>query len=100
VEAWGFRASQACGEPFSREEVAERWFRDEYEPVVEMLHEAELIPRNSTDTEAYMKVATLRYLILRTHEWDDGVIEAIRRDLAEPGLDQDTMVRRLRRELR
>ena len=28
-----------------------------------------------------MKVAHLRYLILRTHEWDDAVIDAIRRDL-------------------
>jgi hypothetical protein len=47
-----------------------------------------------------MKVATLRYLLLRTHEWDDGVIEAIRHDLAEPSLDQDTLVRRLRKELK
>jgi hypothetical protein len=100
VEAWGFRASRACGEEFSRDEVARRWFTDEYDPVVTMLKEADLIPKNSTDTEAYMKVAGLRYLILRTHEWDDGVIEAIRQDLAAPGVDQDTMVRRLRRELR
>jgi len=48
-----------------------------------------------------MRVAALRYLILRTHEWDDQVIEAIRRDLdEEPGLAEDTMVRTLRKELR
>jgi hypothetical protein len=100
VEAWGFRASQARGEPMSRQEVAEAWFRDEYEPVLEMLHEASLVPKDVTDTEAYMKVAHLRYLILRTHEWDDAVIDAIRRDLESPSGADDTMVRRLRRELR
>jgi hypothetical protein len=100
VEAWGFRASQARGEPMSRQEVAESWFHDEYEPVVAMLDEAGLIPKGVTDTEAYMKVAQLRYLILRTHEWDDAVIEAIRRDLERPGIEDDTMVRRLRRELK
>ena len=65
-----------------------------------MLHEARLIPKGVTETEAYMKVAHLRYLILRTHEWDDAVIDAIRRDLESPGQDDDTMVRRLRRELK
>jgi hypothetical protein len=100
VEAWAFRASQTRQEALSRQEAAELWFRDEYVPVVEMLREAELIPKNVTDTEAYMKVAHLRYLILRTHDWDDAVIDAIRRDLEHPGLEDDTMVRRLRRELR
>jgi hypothetical protein len=100
VEAWGFRASQARKQELSRQEVAESWFRDEYEPVVEMLREAQLVPRGVSDTEAYMKVAHLRYLILRTHEWTDEVIDAVRRDLEHPGLEDDTMVRRLRRELK
>jgi hypothetical protein len=100
VEAWGFRLIQQRGEVLTRAEVAEAWFRDEYEPVVEMLREADLI-RRASETEAYMRVAALRYLILRTHEWDDQVIEAIRRDLEEPGFGaDDTMVRRLRKELR
>ena len=100
VEAWGFRASQARNQQLSRQEAAEAWFREEYEPVVEMLREAQLVPKGVSDTEAYMKVAQLRYLILRTHEWTDDVIEAIRRDLEHPGLEDDTMVRRLRRELK
>jgi hypothetical protein len=100
VEAWGFRASQALNQGLSRQEAAEAWFRDEYEPVVEMLREAQLVPKGVSDTEAYMKVAHLRYLILRTHEWTDDVIDAIRRDLEHPGLEDDTMVRRLRRELK
>jgi hypothetical protein len=99
VEAWGFRAIQQRREPLTRAEVAETWFEEEYLPVVEMLREADLI-RRGTETEAYMRVSALRYLILRTHEWDDHVIEAIRHDLEEPGVEDDTMVRELRRELR
>jgi hypothetical protein len=100
VEAWGFRLIQARQQPMSRHEVAEAWFREEYEPVVAMLEEAKLIPKDVTDTEAYMNVAALRYMILRTHEWNDAIIDAIRRDLEHPGQDDDTFVRRLRRELR
>jgi hypothetical protein len=100
VEAWGFRASQGRREWMSREEVATAWFNEEYVHVVAMLGEAQLVPKGVTDTEAYMKVAGLRYLLLRTHEWDDAVIDAVRRDLASPGIEDDTMVRRLRRELK
>jgi hypothetical protein len=99
VEAWGFRSVQATGELMSRAEVAEAWYREEYEPVVEMLREADLV-RRGTETESYMRVAHLRYLILRTHSWDDDVIEAVRRELETPSWEEDTMVRRLRKELR
>ena len=99
VEAWGFRAMQGRGELMSRAEVAESWFRNEYEPVVELLREADLV-RSGSETESYMRVSHLRYLLLRTHEWDDAVIDAVRRDLESPGGLQDTMVHRLRRELK
>ena len=98
VEAWGFRLMQTRGELMSREEVARAWFEDEYVPVVETLKEADLIGRG-TETEAYMRVTTLRYLLLRTHEWDDEVIERLRGELDKPSFDEDTMVRRLRKEL-
>ena len=100
VEAWGFRYIQARGgEPLTRAEVAEAWFEEEYVPVVEMLREAELV-RRGTETESYMRVSHLRYLILRTHSWTDEVIEAVRRELETPSWEEDTMVRRLRKELR
>jgi hypothetical protein len=99
VEAWGLRAMQASGEFKTRERVALEWFRDEYEPVVTMLREADLAKRG-TETEVYMRVAGLRYLILRTHSWDDEVIERLRSELERPSYDEDTMVRRLRKELR
>ena len=50
--------------------MAEAWFREEYEPVVEMLRRPGS-RASGTATEAYMRVAHLRYLILRTHDWDD-----------------------------
>jgi hypothetical protein len=99
VEAWAFRAMQERGEWMSRAEVAGAWFREEYEPVVALLKEAELGTKGS-ETEAYMRVAHLRYLVLRTHEWDDEVIEQVQAELERPSWEEDTMVRRLRRELR
>ena len=98
VEAWGFRAMQDRGEPMSRAEVAETWFREEYEPVIALLREADLIGA-ATETEGYMRVAHLRYLVLRTHEWTGAVIERIREEIERPSWEDDTMVRRLRREL-
>ncbi len=99
VEAWGFRHEQGTREQLSRAEVAERWFRDEYEPVVDMLQEAGLV-RRGTATEAYMRVSHLRYLLLRTHDWDESVIERLREELERPSWDDDTMVKALRKELR
>jgi hypothetical protein len=98
VEAWGYRAEQDRHQQLSRAEVAEAWFNDEYLPVVEMLKEADLLGKG-TETEAYVRIATLRYLILRTHEWTDEVIEQLRAELERGTMDQDTLVHRLRREL-
>jgi hypothetical protein len=77
IEAWGFRASQADDEPMNRKEVALAWFEEEYKPVVAMLREADLIG-NRSETEAYIRVATERYMLLRTHVWDDAVIDQLR----------------------
>ena len=80
VEAWGFRVIQDLRAPLERREVAQRWFDDEYVPVVELLREADLIGK-LTETEAYMKISGLRYMLLRTHAWDEDVIERVRREL-------------------
>jgi hypothetical protein len=98
VEAWGFRLMQARGEFMTREEVAEAWFREEYEPVTEMLREAG-IARKGNETDAYMAVVSLRYLLLRTHDWDEAVLDALREEMRSPSWE-DTEVRRLRRTLR
>jgi hypothetical protein len=76
VEAWGFRAMQEHGELLGRRQTAELWLEHEYRPVVEMLHEAGLI-HDSTDTEAYMRIAAERYRLLRTHAWNDEVLARV-----------------------
>jgi hypothetical protein len=99
VEAWGFRLTQGRGEFMSRAEVAETWFREEYLPVVEALREADLIG-SGTETEAYMRLTTLRYMLLRTHEWDDAVLDRLRADIENPSWDDDSLIRRLLREVK
>jgi hypothetical protein len=78
VEAWGFRMMQERGHFADRHEVAKRWFEHEYAPVSEMLAEGGLSERGETETEAYMRLAGQRYMILRTHEWSDEVIDQLR----------------------
>jgi hypothetical protein len=76
VEAWGFRAMQDRGELLSREQTAALWLATEYRPVVTMLRDAQLIHR-ATETEAYMRISAERYQLLRTHRWDDEVLERV-----------------------
>jgi hypothetical protein len=76
VEAWGFRAGQDNDEVLDRAETAKLWFETEYEPVVAMLREADMIGQQ-TETEAYMRVAAERYRLLRTHRWDEEVLQRV-----------------------
>jgi hypothetical protein len=80
VEAWGFRLMQHEHRFLDRAEVARRWFADEFTPVVRMMHAADLVGA-CTDAEAYMVIARERYRLMRTHEWNDEVIEELRRNL-------------------
>lgn len=99
VEAWGFRWMQTTGELRTREHVAEAWYHADYVPVVVLLREAGLLG-GGTEAEAYMRVTALRYLLLRTHAWDDEVVERLREALERPATDEeDTLVHRLRTEL-
>src|SRR3954452_1831989 len=78
-ESWGFRMMRGRGRFPARPEVPRRWFDDEYVPVSEMLRGGDLIERGETDAEAYMRVAGQRYVLLRTHEWSDEVLDRLRR---------------------
>ena len=80
VEAWGFRCMQAKHRFMDRAEVAQHWLAEEYRPVVRMLRSAELIG-SGTEAEAYLRVARERYRLMRTHEWNDEVIERLRREI-------------------
>ncbi|MEV6874122.1 chromosome partitioning protein ParB [Amycolatopsis sp. NPDC051128] len=77
VEAWGFRLMQDEGKFCDRASIAQRWFDEEFVPVVGMLRQAGLIGER-TEAEAYLWVAAERYRLIRTHRWDDEVIERLR----------------------
>ncbi|GEL20884.1 ParB N-terminal domain-containing protein [Pseudonocardia asaccharolytica] len=83
VEAWGFRLMQHERRYLDRETVARRWWSEEFQPVVRMLREAELID-GRTDAEAYLQLACQRYQLLRTHRWDDEVVARLRADPGRP----------------
>jgi len=78
VEAWGCRCMQDNHRFMDRGEIASRWFAEEYRPVVRMLRAADMIG-SLTEAEAYMRVAAERYRLIRTHEWNDEIIERLRR---------------------
>jgi hypothetical protein len=99
VESWGLRASQDRGHLLSREEIAELWFREEYEPVTAVLRDAG-IGGAGPETERYLRIAMLRYLLLQTHEWTDEIVERLLGDLRPPAPEDDTMVHQILTELR
>jgi hypothetical protein len=79
VEAWGFRLMQQETRYIDRETVARRWYAEEYRPVVRMLEQADLIG-DRTEAEAYLHLACQRYRMMRTHRWDDDVVDRLRAD--------------------
>ena len=81
AEAWGFRLMQQEARYLDRETVARRWYAEEYRPVVRMLEQADLIG-DRTEAEAYLHLACQRYRLMRTHRWDDDVVDRLR---ADPG---------------
>jgi hypothetical protein len=99
VEAWGLRASYARERLLSRPEVALAWFHEEYEPVVQALNEAHA-GGEGTETERYLRIAMLRYLLLQTHDWSDDVVERLLCEVREPSAGDDTMVHHILTELR
>jgi hypothetical protein len=80
VEAWGFRACQERLTFLDRVEVARAWFDDEYAPVTQMLKQAGFVEADETETDAYVRVASRRYRLLRTHEWTPEVLERLKHD--------------------
>ena len=100
VEAWGFRLMQARGEFMSREEIAQEWFEQEFEPVVQLVRD-ENLAEGQTDAEAYARIVSLRYLLLRTHRWDEETLEQLRSELRRKApRDEDTLTHLMRGELR
>jgi len=83
VEAWGFRASQERATLLDRAAVARAWFDDEYAPVSRMLEDGGFVHKGETEGDAYMRIASRRYRLLRTHAWTPEVLERLRHDTTE-----------------
>jgi len=98
IEAWGYRASVAREQLLSRREMAESWFREEYEPVVRVLNEAH-VGGEGTETERYLRVAMLRFLLLQTHDWTDEVAQRLLGEVRPPRADDDTLVHQILKEM-
>ena len=98
VESWGFRASHDREHLMSREEMAAEWFKEEYEPVVRVLNDSNL-GGGGTETERYLRVAMLRFLLLTTHDWNDDIIERLLGGVRKPSDEDDTMVHQILKEL-
>ncbi len=78
VEAWGFRLMQGDRAWHGREEVARRWFAEEYLPTVDLLREAGLLRPGETEADAYARLTAERYRLLRTQEWSEEVLDLLR----------------------
>jgi hypothetical protein len=53
-----------------------------------------------TETERYLRIATLRYLLLQTNDWTDEVVEQLLGEVRPPARDDDTMVHQILKEMR
>jgi hypothetical protein len=101
VEAWGYRTSLDRGHLLPRSEMALAWYEEEYLPVTQVLEDAG-IGGPGTETERYLRIAMLRYLLLHTHDWTDQVVERLVGEVrsgAEGSTEEDTMVHQIRKEM-
>ena len=79
AEAWGFRLMQHDRELLDREQLAERWFKEEYEPAVELLREAGLVEGFANETDAYFHLTCERYKLMQSQEWTEEALDRVRR---------------------
>jgi hypothetical protein len=100
IESWGYRASLERERVLSRRELAKAWFEEEYEPMVDVLRENGL-GGGGTETERYLRVAMLRFLILQRHDWSEDVAERLAGEVRSPGAAAtDTMTHQIIKEMR
>ena len=79
AEAWAARTMHAEGAYMDRETMAARWYAEEFRPVVDMIEEAGVRGDDERPAEAYVRVACERYRLIREHEWNEEVLEAVKR---------------------
>lgn len=79
VEAWAARTMHAEGAYLDKATMASRWYAEEFRPVVDMIEEAGVRGEDERPAEAYLRVACERYRLIREHEWNAEVMEAVTR---------------------
>jgi hypothetical protein len=101
IESWGYRASLERERLLPRREMAQLWFQEEYVPMVDMLREAG-IGGGGTETERYLRVAMLRFLLLQRHDWTDEIAERLAGEVKHPSTasEADTMTHQIIKEMR
>jgi hypothetical protein len=98
VEARGYRESHARGRLVAREELAEFWFHDQFEPIVAAMREAG-IGGPGTDADRYLRFVMLRFLLLYATDWTDEVIERLIGEVRPPRPEDDTLVHQILTEM-
>ena len=101
IESWGYRASLDREQVLSRRDFARAWFEEEYQPMVAVLRELGRAG-GGTETERYLRVAMLRFLILQRHDWSADVAERLAGEIQSPSpaAEKDTMTHQIIKEMR
>ncbi len=79
VEAWAARTMHAEGTYLDKATMASRWYAEEFRPVVDMIEDAGVRGEDERPAEAYLRVACERYRLIREHEWNTEVMDAVTR---------------------
>jgi hypothetical protein len=98
IEARGYRESHARGRLMSREELADLWYHDQFEPIVAVMREAG-IGGPGTDADRYLRFVMLRFLLLYATDWTDDVIERLISEVRPPRPEDDTIVHQILTEM-
>lgn len=78
VEAWAARMMHAESTYMDKETMAVRWYAEEFRPVVEMIEDAGVRGKDERPAEAYLRVAGERYRLIREHEWNAEIMDAVK----------------------
>jgi hypothetical protein len=78
VEAWAARTMHAESAYMDKVTMAARWYAEEFKPVVAMIEDAGVRGKDERPAEAYLRVACERYRLIREHEWNAEVMDAVK----------------------
>jgi hypothetical protein len=80
IEAWACRLMHEEDAYFDKATMAQRWYDEEYLPVLEMIDQAGVRGEDESGADAYIRVARERYRLIREHDWNREVLERVRRE--------------------